>query len=245
MRVDEHSLHSPFFYDLYQQVIKPAPNNDHFAAIEALRHQLTINQRPITVIDLGAQSEHFSTSQRTIAQVASTSLTPQRWCQLIWRLMRFLGSKKVVELGTSMGIMSLYMANDPNVRLTTFEGNPDMVNISLTNFESFKTANIRLLEGNIDKTLPDYLESPGKIDFVWMDANHRYEPTIRYFDALKLRMAEKGVVAIDDIYHSPEMLRAWHELRQHDLVYGSLDLFRCGILFLDPTLNKQHFVCGA
>lgn len=143
-----------------------------------------------------------------------------------------------------MGIMSLYMATDPHVQVTTFEGNPDMVNIALTNFEFFKKQNINLVEGNIDKTLPNHLETPTKIDFVWMDANHRYEPTIRYFEALTLRMAEKGIIAIDDIYHSPEMARAWHELRQHDLVYGSLDLFRCGILFLDPTLNKQHFTCA-
>lgn len=143
-----------------------------------------------------------------------------------------------------MGIMSLYMATDPHVQVTTFEGNPDMVNIALTNFEFFKKQNINLVEGNIDKTLPNHLETPSKIDFVWMDANHRYEPTIRYFEALTLRMAEKGIIAIDDIYHSPEMAQAWHELRQHDLVYGSLDLFRCGILFLDPTLNKQHFICA-
>jgi hypothetical protein len=23
-----------------------------------------------------------------------------------------------------------------------------------------------------------------------------------------------------------------------------MDLFRCGILFFDPALNKQHFVCS-
>jgi hypothetical protein len=26
------------------------------------------------------------------------------------------------------------------------------------------------------------------------------------------------------------------------LVYGSIDLYRCGILFFDPALNKQHFI---
>jgi predicted O-methyltransferase YrrM len=119
-----------------------------------------------------------------------------------------------------------------------------MVNMALTNFEYFKKKNIRLVAGNIDKTLPDFLETPNKIDFVWMDANHRYEPTIRYFEDLSLRMAQRGIIAIDDIYHSPEMARAWNELRHHDLVYGSLDLFRCGLLFLDPALNKQHFICA-
>ena len=41
---------------------------------------------------------------------------------------------------------------------------------------------------------------------------------------------------------SPEMEKAWNELSRHPLVYGSVDLFRCGILFFEPALNKQHFV---
>ena len=244
LRVDEHSLHSPFFYDFYKNVIKANSNTSDYTSIEELRNRLAQNHTAISVADLGATSHHFASTQRTIAQVAQTSITPAPWCKFVQRLLRYTRSKKVIELGTSMGIMSLYMATDPHVQVTTFEGNPDMVNIALTNFEFFKKQNINLVEGNIDKTLPNHLETPSKIDFVWMDANHRYEPTIRYFEALTLRMAEKGIIAIDDIYHSPEMARAWHELRQHDLVYGSLDLFRCGILFLDPTLNKQHFTCA-
>ncbi len=36
--------------------------------------------------------------------------------------------------------------------------------------------------------------------------------------------------------------KAWKEICKHDLVYTSLDLYRCGILFFDPSLNKQHVV---
>ncbi|MFM8911849.1 MAG: SAM-dependent methyltransferase, partial [Flammeovirgaceae bacterium] len=158
LRVDEHSLHSPFFYDLYQQVINPKANNNSFAPIEELRKKLHEDHTPISVVDLGAASHHFSDKKRTIAQVARTSVTPPRWCQFVHRLIQHLGSKHVVELGTSMGIMSLCMANESDVQLTTFEGNTDMVNIALTNFEYFEKHNIQLVEGNLDKTLKDYLE---------------------------------------------------------------------------------------
>ena len=53
---------------------------------------------------------------------------------------------------------------------------------------------------------------------------------------------EKSVVIIDDIHHSAEMKKAWEEIIKHELVYGSIDLFRCGILFFEPSLGKQHFV---
>ncbi|MFM7854295.1 MAG: O-methyltransferase, partial [Flammeovirgaceae bacterium] len=186
-----------------------------------------------------------SHSKRTIAQVARTSITPNKWCTFVVRLIRYFESKEILELGTSMGIMSLYMGLQPNVRLTTFEGNPAMVDIALHNFTILGTNNIKLVEGNIDTTLPAYLETTSeKIDLVWMDANHRYEPTVRYFEMLSKRMAEKGIIVVDDIYHSKEMGRAWQKLQRHDSVYGSLDLFRCGILFFDPTLNNQHVICA-
>ncbi|MCW5912649.1 MAG: SAM-dependent methyltransferase, partial [Cyclobacteriaceae bacterium] len=69
-----------------------------------------------------------------------------------------------------------------------------------------------------------------------------HTPTTRYFELLAKRIQTKGIIALDDIYHSPEMAKAWHELRRHPLVYGSVDLFRCGLLFFDPVLNRQHYV---
>jgi predicted O-methyltransferase YrrM len=116
-----------------------------------------------------------------------------------------------------------------------------MVNIALTHFEAFEITNIKLVEGNIDQTLPDFLQLSEKIDFVFMDANHRFEPTLRYFNLLMKRMTPRGIIVMDDIYYSPEMTQAWNALRTHKVVYGSVDLFRMGILFFDPALNHQHY----
>ena len=74
-----------------------------------------------------------------------------------------------------------------------------------------------------------------------MDANHRYDATMRYFHLISKRISEKGIIVLDDIHYSKEMGRAWKELSRHQLVYGSVDLFRCGILFFDPALNRQHY----
>ncbi len=240
--VDEHSIHSPFFFELYNKVIKPSTVLTGFEEIEKTRAQLLQNKSEVSVSDLGAQSKHFKNSKRTIAQVAATSLSPEKIAQFIYRLLSYLDGKQIVELGTSMGITTLYMAKKENVFVNTFEGNPSMVNIALTNFEYFETKNINLIEGNINDTLQEFLQTPMKIDFVLMDANHRYQPTLHYFHLLTKRMADKGVIVVDDIYNSEEMGRVWQKLKTHDLVYGSIDLFRCGILFFDTALNKQHYV---
>jgi predicted O-methyltransferase YrrM len=239
--VDEHSIHSPFFFDFYEKVIRNKNKSESFEDIERVRKKLLESAMEIDVQDLGASSAYFKNEKRTLSKVAATSISPAAVCEFLYRIIHYQQATSVVELGTSAGITTLYLSKNLSSLVTTFEGHSVLSDIALTNFESFKTKNIKLIQGNIDTTLPDFLQSPAKINFVLMDANHRYEPTIRYFQLLSRRMAEKGIIVIDDINHSKEMARAWKELRHHDLVYGSVDLYRCGILFFDPTLNRQHY----
>jgi predicted O-methyltransferase YrrM len=240
--VDEHSIHSPYFFDFYEKVILNKKQLVGFAEIENVRNNLLNSSLEIEVKDLGAQSTHFKNEKRALSKVAETSISPRALCELLFRLVNYMEATSILELGTSAGVTSLYLAKQPQSKVVTFEGNKALINIARTNFESFETRNIKLIEGNLDITLSDYLQNPAKIDFVLMDANHRYEPTVRYFNLLTKRIAQKGIIVLDDIYHSEEMAKAWKELSRHELVYGSVDLFRCGILFFDPALNRQHFV---
>jgi len=240
--VDEHSIHSPFFFDFYLNVVKKKSPPEKFSEIEKTRSHLLGNPLELEVTDLGSGSAHFTKSKRVLSRIATTSLSPAAYCSLYYRILQFQQAESVIELGTSLGITTLYLAADPKTHVTTFEGSPAIAGIALTNFESLDASNIKLVEGNIDSTLPDFLQNPAKVNFALIDANHRYEPTLRYFTALSKRMSEKGIIIIDDIHHSKEMENAWNELKSHDLIYGSIDLFRCGILFFDVDLNKQHFV---
>jgi predicted O-methyltransferase YrrM len=241
---DEHSIHSPFFFDLYTKVIKVANPLPGFESVEKIRAQLLQNQSTIVYTDLGAASKHFTTDKRTIAAVAATSLAPAKMAQMLYRLAAHVNAKKIVELGTSMGITTLYLSKLDKATIYSFEGNPSMINIALTNFEYMEATNIVLIEGNINDTLPAFVENNRALDFVSMDANHQYEPTLKYFNKVVARMSPHGVIVVDDIYQSREMARAWGELRKHELVYGSIDLYRCGMLFFDSSLNKQHYTCA-
>ena len=241
--VDEHSIHSPFFFDFYTKVVNQEKEESSFPIIESIRQKLLAAESEITMSDLGAPSPHFKNNNRKISQIAATSLTPEKFCRLYVRMIHYFDSKNIVELGTSLGITTLYLAQSKSAKVHTFEGNASVVDIALSNFEFAESKNIKIISGNIDETLPAFLQTPQKIDFVLVDANHRYQPTLNYFEWLCKRMADKGVIVIDDIHHSPEMEQAWQKLKSNELVYGSIDLFRCGIIFFDPALNKQHFIC--
>jgi predicted O-methyltransferase YrrM len=242
--VEAHSLHSPFFFDFFDKVIKGKSEED-FSAIESIRGNLLRDGNTIEIDDLGSGSavKSLQNNKRKISDITATSVTPAYLAQLYFRICQYTEVHNVVELGTSMGLTSLYFSELPGCRVHTFEGSHALANMALTNFEYFDKKNINLIEGDIGTTLPRFLQDNlAKIGLALVDANHRYAPTIQYFEWLMKRFNEKSIMVIDDIHHSPEMEKAWNELKKHYLVYGSVDLFRCGVLFFEPGLNRQHFV---
>lgn len=239
--VDDHSLHSPFFFDLYRNVILPGKSTHKFDHIESLRSRLLSDSSPIDGVDHGA-GPSVQSANRTIKNIAQTSLSSPSFLQLYHRLLEYFHARHVVELGTSLGISSLYLASANGVELTTFEGTPSIAACARRNFAEVNQKNIKLIEGNIDTALPSFLGLGAKVDIAFMDANHRYEPTMRYFNALLQKVHGRSVIIVDDIHYSPEMERAWMEMKAHKLVYGSADLYRSGLLFFDPSVNRQHVV---
>lgn len=238
--VDEHSLHSPFFFDLYTTQIKQRPHKGEFEHIEALRRKLLSDKRHITVDDHG--SGHTRKASRQISVIAAASSSPPRFSFLYYRLAKHFGVSSILELGTSFGINTLYLAEKSDASVTTLEGSTAIADVAALTFEFSGKKNVRMIVGNIDHTLPAYLLGIRRLDLAFMDANHRYEPTLRYFEWLLKKVHEKSVIIIDDIHYSAEMERAWKAIRNNRLVYATADLFRCGIVFFDPSLNKQHVI---
>jgi predicted O-methyltransferase YrrM len=236
--VDEHSLHSPFFFDFYTRVVKKATFDPRFEKAESLRKKLLQDNRVVHGKDPGSGS----TQSRNVSAIALHSISPASLSVLYDAMIDFFKAKVIVELGTSFGINTLYLASRPERSVVTFEGSNEIAEIARLTFQFADTKNIQLVEGNLDQTLHPYLQSIRKVDLVLLDANHRYEPTLRYFNLLVPRIHEASIVVVDDIHYSPEMEKAWTDLMKHKLVYGSADLYRCGILFFDPSLNKQHVI---
>lgn len=239
--VDEHSLHSPFFFDFHSKVVKQPTALDN-TNIETLRKALLNDGRIIQVEDLGAGSQAMKGSARRVSDIARATLSAEKFSRLYQRVIEYYLARNVIELGTSLGVNTLYLAKNTNAKITTFEGSADISNIARSHFDALQVTNITLREGNIDKTLPAFLEQHERVDLAFLDANHRYEPTMRYVSWLLPRIHSQSIIILDDIYYSEEMTRAWRELKKHPLVYGSADFYRCGFLFFNPSLNKQHVV---
>lgn len=240
---DEHSLQAPFIYDLYKNVIKAEKDFYAYEEIEQLRNGLLKNHKQVNLTNFGAASRILSSDNRKISDIIRTSVSPPKTSKLLFRLINYFKPLNIVELGTSVGLNTLYLASvNSKSQVYTFEGCPQLSSLAKENFGKLNKRNIELITGNIDHTLPGFLKKTDKINFSYIDANHQYAPTLQYFDWLLSKSDENTVLVFDDIHWSKEMNQAWEDIRKNSQVGMSIDLFSSGIIILKKFLNKQHYI---
>jgi predicted O-methyltransferase YrrM len=153
------------------------------------------------------------------------------------------GSKQVLELGTSLGITTAYLAMANTLaQVHTMEGAAAIAMEAEQNFRELGIANIRLVKGNFNQTLPNLLGFLPQVDLAFVDGNHKKEPTLQYFHQLLGKVKEGSILVFDDIHWSEGMEAAWDEIKKHEQVMLTVDLFFIGIVFFSSSFKvKQHF----
>ena|SRR2546423_14737 len=238
-----HGVHSPFVFEFITQVL----NNDReyycYKTIEQLRHQLKHNNTLLVLEDLGAGSRVHASYKRKVSDIATSSLKPKKFAQLLFRMVNFYKPETILELGTSLGITTAYLASvDPCNKIITIEGAKAVAGIAGKNFQQLQLNNIQIAEGNFDDTLPTTIDQLSRIDLAFIDGNHRKEPTLKYFNEILTKTTESSILIFDDIHWSREMEEAWQNIKAHPSVTLSIDLFFIGIIFFRKEQKvKQHF----
>lgn len=240
-----HGVHSPFVFDFITQALNDTNKYPDYTTIEQLRSRLKKETKIITIQDMGAGSRVNSEKKRRIKDIAKSALKPEKYAQLLYRIVKHYQPTTIIELGTSLGITASYLSlGQPKGSVYTFEGAQEVAAIARKNFAKLSIRNIQLSEGNFDDTLPDFLHNRKntKIDFAFVDGNHRREPTIRYFNQMLPHVHTHSIIVFDDIHWSEEMESAWDTIKQNDAVTLTIDLFFIGLVFFrNENKEKEHF----
>ena len=238
-----HGMHSPYVFKLIQDVLLDERKFYQFECIEQLRRHLLNDETEIEVVDFGAGSKNLSHKKRKISAIAKSSLKPKKYAQLLFRMVDYYQPQTIVELGSSLGITTSYLASaNSNSKVFTFEGAPSIAKIAQQNFKQLQLNNIQLTVGNFDDTLKGELSKIDSIDFAFIDGNHRFEPTINYFNHLLFKANDQSIFILDDIHWSKEMEQAWQYVQQHEQVTATIDLFFIGVVVFNKDFKiKQHF----
>lgn len=239
-------IHSPYLFYLVRMLMYDTNAYYCFAPIEKRRQAMLHTETEIETTDYGTGATGKSTIyRRIIADIARTSLESPRVGQLFFKWIAYLGHEvqrplEIVELGTSLGITTAYLAApDSRNRITTFEGSPAVADIARQNWNKLNLHNIDIVVGNIDDTLYNYARED--IDIAYIDANHTTEATLRYFEYLARKANTKSIFIIDDIHYSPQMSKAWQQICHHPLVTSTMDIWNAGIVFFNPHFLHQNY----
>ncbi len=239
-----HGLHSPFVFSFYQDLWSDKTPFYAFHIIERERNRMLGDETPIPQIDYGAGSSVSSKTQRTVGDITRVASSPPWKAQLLFKLVNYYSCQTMVELGTCLGLTTSYLASvNSSNQVYSFEGNPHQIKTAHELFGRLRLKNITLIEGDMHETLKPTLDSIAeKIDFAYLDGNHRYQPTLDYYNLLLPKMSAQGILIFDDIYWSPEMGKAWKEISRDERIPVTVDLYHLGIAFLGVKCPKQHFV---
>lgn len=240
-----HSVHSPFVYTLVDEVLKNNSPNEAFQKISHLRRTMLKKTQIIEITDFGAgaKEKKYSFRYESVAGIVKKASVPEKYGKVLFRLVQHFKPQSIVELGSSVGISTLYMAlAKPDAKVYTIEGCTTKSEQATSNFRKMEAKNIVQNIGRFDVVLPDLMQQVGKLDFAFVDGNHIYKATVSYFDTLLKNAHNDTVFVFDDIHWSQGMERAWNEICDNEQVTVSIDLYRMGIVFLNKQLSKQKFV---
>ena len=231
-------VHSPFVFHFTKFVICNNSSYYIFSHIEKIRITLKKDKRILNVTDFGTGKSR----NRTVAQIASTSLSSVKYGQLLYRLADYFKARSILELGTSLGLTTSYLASSSIYsRCVSLEGCPQIASVATENFNRLDIKNIQIIVGSIDKTLPDVLNGFDQLDLIYLDANHTSEAVLHYFELCMAKVTNDSILVVDDIHWSSDMEKAWKKMKEHPRVTTTIDLFQLGIVFFNSDLHKNHY----
>ena len=245
-----HGVHSPYLFEWVRMVMSDENSYYAWEAIEKCRERMLADERIVEFVDYGSGGEgnrfaedRGAVEDRRVKDIAKGSLAKKKYAQLLARLVNWLGDGRlvIVELGTSLGITTAYMAMmDSRNKVVTYEGCPSVADIAKENWKALGIKNIDCRVGEITADILD--KDLEQMDVAFIDANHTYAGTCAYFKVLAEKVHAKSVVVVDDIHYNAEMEKAWKAICADERVTSTMDLYQMGLVFFDKAYWKRHYV---
>jgi predicted O-methyltransferase YrrM len=193
----------------------------------------------------------FDTKTLTVSEIFNRAASPSFWGAFFRSLVVSGKAKAVLELGTNLGVGTQYFLDGLNFNdsvgnnlMVTIEGVHDIADFSNSRLKQIiNEANYKVklhnLKGSFEDLQNNVNELNIKFDIVFIDGDHTYEGTMKYWEIYKETFAQNCIVIFDDIYCGSGMLKAWNELKTKPEAKISIDLFKLGIVFFDRNNQKK------
>jgi len=233
-----YGIHSPFVYELLMNLKDKKKNIESLNELFILRKQLMMDKRIINPSQLGANPINKCTSLKKLIKKSTSN---SKKCITLFLLSKYIKPNTILELGTSIGIATIALAlgNKKSI-IYTIEGNKELADIAEENFKKIGLENINLIKGKFDDYLSFAKEIVQNPMLIFIDGNHNYVSSTKYFNEFIECINENSCIIIDDIHWSDEMEKAWNYIINHPKSTICIDAFYYGLVFYK---TKTHKIC--
>jgi predicted O-methyltransferase YrrM len=238
-------IHSPFVFDLVEKVLNDKTEYPEYRKIERYKQNISRSRTVIETVDFGsgAKDKPYKEYFEKVGKIVKKRSQRKKQARLLYRLSRYFQPENILEFGTAAGISTAYIkAPVPESKMISLEGCASLADVASGNLRKLKIKNVDISVGDFEVTLPLVLKRFERLDFVFFDGNHRYEPTLRYFKQCVEKAGENSVFIFDDIHWSPGMEKAWKAIKKDERVSITIDLFWFGLVFFRKGIEKQDFI---
>jgi predicted O-methyltransferase YrrM len=198
---------------------------------ELYRKGLYTNRMPLDPNTWGAGSRSGH-KKNTIAGMTRTVSVNARVGRLIFHLAKYLRPPVILELGTALGLSTMYLAlGYPDAKVLTVEGNTQMAEMAGNSFKQYGLHNITLINRSFDEAIPELISRLPDNYMAFIDGNHSMDCTLQYYRWFASAPATTCTLVFDDIRWSAGMMKAWKIMQENETEGLMVDLFHQGIIF--------------
>ena len=238
-----HGVHGPFLYSLITNVFRKQISRDVVKNIENIRKRMLSDHRILKVTDYGSGQGRGEKDLRQVKEIARMAPVKEKYGKLLAKLSGEYGRNCIIELGTSLGIGTMYLAaGAPGAVVHTIEGCPGIAEVASENFKVAGYNNITLHKGTFREVLDGFIKMNIVPGLIFIDGDHREERMLEYFEKLYSLSDEGTVMVFDDIHNSKGMGAGWGKIMKDNRVTLSVDIFRMGLLFFRKGLTPASFI---
>ncbi len=179
---------------------------------------------------------HYATieNQRKILAKKNIPLQKKKYDQAAFRVANAAHPASIIEIGNSAGITSAYLA-------AANKKTPYFLLQNSDNQLSFLPEKINLIKGNFEETLPKTLSHLTEVGCVYFHTEQSGEKTISLFEQCLPKASKECVFIFEGIHASEPTEAIWKDITQKEEVRVSLDMYGLGLVYINPTLQKQDY----
>ncbi len=237
-----HGIHSPFLFELIIKVLNNKKTDDDLKNVLEIYTKYKNSKELLTYNEIGAGTSYRKSKELSIGEITKRSSVNKKYGSLLFRLIKYFNCEDILELGTSIGISTTFIAQaNTKSNFISIEGVTEKINVA-KEIRSELNQNTKFIVTNLNDNLESILKEFEKLDFVYFDANHTKESTLKYFNLCINKSHNDSIFVFDDIHWSKGMEKAWAEIKNNKNVRLSVDLYRMGLIFFRKELSKEHYV---